>query len=104
MGNDILIQMGLRLATRRKELNITQEVLAERMGVSIQMVSNMEQGKKAIRPENLIKVCEVLNISTDYALTGLKTEKENNDLFDRIRLLSDRDKGTVEALVKYLSE
>ena len=43
---------------RRKSLRMTQEELAEKLGVSTQMISNLELGKKAIRPDNLAKVCE----------------------------------------------
>lgn len=45
--------MGMRISGRRKELNLTQEKLAERMGVSLQTISCIELGKKAIRPETL---------------------------------------------------
>ena len=37
MGNDqVLVQIGKRIAFRRKELNITQEQLAESIGLSLQ--------------------------------------------------------------------
>ena len=42
--------------------------IADLMDVSIQMISNLELGKKAIRPENLVKVCVILGVSADYIL------------------------------------
>ena len=71
-----LAEMGKRIQHLRKHHGYTQEHLAEMMGVSIQMISNLELGKKAIRPENLIKLCDVLNVSTDYVLRGFRTERE----------------------------
>ena len=59
MGDDKLLkEMGARINARRRELKMTQETLAEKMDVSVQMISNLELGKKAIRPENIIKLCE----------------------------------------------
>ena len=45
MGNNqVLIQIGKRIALRRKELNITQEQLAETIGLSLQSISCIELG------------------------------------------------------------
>ncbi len=79
MGDEKLLkEMGARISGRRKELNLTQEALAEKMDVSIQMISNLELGKKAIRPENLIKVCDALGVSADYILRGSRSEGETH--------------------------
>ena len=68
--NNLLEQMGKRILERRKQMRLTQEELAERAGVTSQMISTAELGKKAMRPENIIKICSVLEISTDYLLLG----------------------------------
>lgn len=39
------------------------------MNVSIQMISNIERGNKAIKIDNLLKLCDILKTSTDYILT-----------------------------------
>ena len=70
---------------------MTQEQLAEKIGVSVQMISNLELGKKAIRPENLVKISKSLNISTDYILKGTESCNEINDLVKKIiNLPSDK--------------
>ena len=66
----LLTNMGLRIFTLRKQRGLTQEQLAERAGISIQTVSVAELGKKALRPENIIKLSNALGVSTDYLLTG----------------------------------
>ena len=87
----LLKEMGERIYCRRKHLGLTQEELAEKVGVSIQMISNLELGKKAIRPENLVKISSVLNISTDYILKGIEFENEINLLVKKmINLPSDK--------------
>ena len=66
----LLKDMGERIYAQRRDLKLTQDELAEMIGVSVQMISTLELGKKAIRPENLVKICQALNISADYILTG----------------------------------
>ena len=69
--NDFLEQMGRRIAARRKEKGLTQEALSEIVGVSEQTISTAECGKKALRPENIVRISIALDCTTDYLLTGV---------------------------------
>ena len=92
MGDEKLLKdIGARINARRKELYMTQERLAESMEVSIQMISNLELGKKAIRPENLVKLCAALNVSADYILRGKSSDWECEHHFKNYEKLP-RDK------------
>lgn len=103
MGDSLLLkEIGLRVCARRKELGLTQEQVAERMDVSIQMISNLELGRKAIRPENLIKVCNVLNVSADYLLFGHNSWEENLELAQKIAKLSPEHQNIIGQLVDSL--
>ena len=70
MENTLLNDIGTRLTASRKRAGYTQEQLGELTGLSIKMISAAENGHKAMRPENIIKICECLSISTDYLLKG----------------------------------
>ena len=87
-----LISIGKRIQNRRKQLMFTQERLAEMMNVSIQMVSNLERGNKAIRIDNLINLSQILDISTDYILTGKATADDIGVLTSHISQLSAKEK------------
>ncbi len=100
----LLKEIGRRIYLRRKELKLTQEQLAEQMEVSIQMISNLELGKKAIRPENIVKVCRVLDISADYILTGERCEWELSGLVQKIAKLSAEDQKLLEKLIDRIAE
>lgn len=80
MNETELIAIGKRIQNRRKQLGYTQEQLAEMMNVSIQMVSNLERGNKAIRIDNLVNLSQIRNISTDYILTGKQSPQDMNNL------------------------
>ena len=88
MTNEKLLQnIGERIAERRRELGLTQESLAEKMNVSVQMVSNLENGKKGIRPENLVKLCDALSVSTDYVLLGKSSPSDLSDMAKKLSAL-----------------
>lgn len=66
----LITQMGNRLVTRRKQLHLTQDELAEKADLTTQTISTAETGRKALRPENIIKLCDALDFSTEYLLRG----------------------------------
>ena len=101
MGDEKLLkEIGVRINARRKELGLTQEELADRMEVSIQMISNVELGKKAIRPENLIKLCNALNVSADYVLRGNRADFEVLGFMEKYLQLSDENQHLLEKLTE----
>ena len=100
---ELLKQIGDRIYKKRKSLKMTQAELAEKVCVSTQMISNLECGKKAIRPENLIKICEVLNMSADYILTGNNTNNAIDDIIGKLANLTSDELQMVNEMIDYMS-
>ena len=96
--------MGERIYKRRKALKLTQEELAEQVGVSTQMISNLELGKKAIRPENLIKISTVLDISCDYILKGTNTQNLSDEITEKIANLTEKDLKFLNQMINYINK
>lgn len=94
-----LLQIGQRISERRKKIGYTQEALAEKADLTPQFVSYAESGKRAMRPENLMKIARALNVSTDYLLTGEVTEKDQLLLSDKMRKLTAAQFRTIENIV-----
>ena len=59
-----------RIAQARSAAGLTQQQLAERLGVSQQMVGYLEVRPVAVRPEMLAKISEVLSVSLDDLIGG----------------------------------
>lgn len=97
--NQFLIEMGKRISKRRKELNYTQSQLAEKSDVSLQLISTAERGTKALRPENLTKICGALEVSADYILTGIASEKDYGELSEAISKLSPEKKTLLNDII-----
>lgn len=101
MANAKLMEIGNRIFKKRKQMGLTQEALADKMNVSIQMISNLEHGNKAIKIENLIKISDILDVSTDYILKGTSEQGEEIDLLEKINLLTPDDYKMVQIIVEY---
>ena len=82
---------------------MTQEELAERLGVSPQMISNLELGKKAIRPENLAKVCDVLGLSADFVLIGSNTKTAVDAVSEKLTQLTAEELQMVSNMIDYMN-
>ena len=104
MGDtEFLKDMGQRIMFRRKALRLTQEELAEKLGVSTQMISNLELGKKAIRPENLARVCDVLGLSANFVLTGTNTKTAVDAVAEKLVQLTAEELQMVSDMIDYMN-
>ena len=95
----ILQEIGKRILDRRKQLGLTQEALAEKAEVPTQFVSYAESGKRAMRPENLLKISEALGVSADYLLTGDMIDKDSLLLSEKLRMLTPKQLRLIEGLL-----
>ncbi len=94
-----LLEIGLRLSARRKQLGMTQEKLAEQANVTAQTISYAELGKKAMRADTIVGVCNALKISADYLLFGGVTLQDFTVLEHKISQLSPRQYHCLEDIV-----
>lgn len=63
-----------RIRALRKEVGLTQRVLAEELGVMRQTVSNWERGVDGISPSSMGKLAHFFQVSAGYLL-GLTNDK-----------------------------
>lgn len=99
MQDKSMQEVGQRIIERRKKLGLTQEALAEKSDVTPQFVSYAESGKRAMRPENLLKISEALGVSTDYLLTGDIVDKDLLLLSEKLRKLSPEQLRIIENII-----
>lgn len=81
--------LGERLTKLRKDLNLSQEEVAEKLNVTRQTVSKWELDQSTPDCDKIIPICRLYNISTDELLTGRKTDTLNDDM--NYNLMSDRE-------------
>ena len=67
--------MIIRIEDRRKQMNLTQEQLAQRLELDRSTVVKWETGKSFPRPDMLVKLTEVFGCTADELL-GLERKAE----------------------------
>lgn len=63
--NDNNVKLGKRIADLRKKMNLSQQRLAARIGLSRTALSQMERGERKISAEELRRLSDVMKLSVD---------------------------------------
>lgn len=63
-----MIQMGARIRQLRSGRNMTQAMLAQRLGVTKSVVSAYENGMRYPSYDVLLNLADIYGVSTDYLL------------------------------------
>ena len=69
------MSLGNKLAEARKKQNLTQEQLAERLGVTRQAVSRWESDAAYPETDKIVRMAQILEVSCDYLLQDGVDEK-----------------------------
>ena len=70
-------KIGKFISKKRKEKNLTQEQLAEKLGVTDRSVSNWENGKNMPDLSLFKPLCDELGISINDLMSGEKIDKND---------------------------
>lgn len=62
------VRLGKLARTRREELNLTQEKVAEMMDISLAFYGHIERGTRVLSVETLYRLCAVLGLYADYLM------------------------------------
>ena len=84
MGKETL---GERLARLRKERGLTQKQVAEQTGLVQELVSNYELDKLRLNAEMIVRLAEVLSVTTDELLRGKKKSTASSRRQPSLKLL-----------------
>lgn len=73
------MMLGKRIAALRRQRNMSQKELAQRLGVRPSTVGMYEQGRREPDCAGLVHLAELFSVSTDFLLTG-KTQSADNPM------------------------
>lgn len=100
--DDVVVNMGRRIAGIRKKLNLTQDQVAELTGLTTQTISSAEHGTKALRPENIVKLCQVLDVTPNDLLLNSTAELLKDVSPVMLSELSSQQRQFLEETVRIL--
>ena len=73
------IKIGKFIAECRKNANLTQMQLSEKLGITDKAISKWERGISMPDTSIMLELCDILGISVNELLSGEKIQMENND-------------------------
>ena len=97
-------EIGERLLERRIQLNLTQQQVCDQLYIMQTHYSRIETGKIGISIEMLLKICEILDVSTDYILTGKISNQGESLLIQYYNKLTEKQKHYVTQHIKLFYE
>ena len=74
-----LKECGKRIQQLRKERELTQEQLAEKLNVSQNTIAKIESGLRRPSIDFLLEISEFFNVSTNYLVFGAHAEDVENE-------------------------
>lgn len=94
---DLQVSIGINLSQIRKEKGLTQEAVAEKIGISPTFYANLECGNKMMSVVTLRKIADTLHISADRILYGPTSDPHHIE-----RLLDDVSPEVVSFIQKII--
>jgi transcriptional regulator with XRE-family HTH domain len=70
---EVDLHVGRRIRQRRKSLGVTQEQLADSLGLTFQQVQKYERGANRVSASKLYDITNKLETPIEYFFVGLKT-------------------------------
>ena len=71
--------VGLRVRARRRMANLSQQVLAEALGLTFQQVQKYERGSNRISASKLFQIAQFLDVPVSFFFEGLEQVREPAD-------------------------
>ncbi len=101
MDTQIKYEIGQRIRDCRISKGMTQSEFAESVDISINFLSEIENGKKGLSCETLYQICNIHTLSANYILFGEQPKKPNyTTLIDLSNNLSNDE---LSMLIDYLN-
>ncbi len=96
---------GKILRDFRIKNNLTQEQLAEKLGISLKYISRIENGNNGVKTQTLIDCMNILGISPNTIYAPFITNNEvlkTITLFEKFSSLSDEKKDFINSMMDLL--
>ena len=69
--------IGRRIKNLRLKNNMTQEMLADEIDISVAFISRVERGTVQVNLKRLTQIAEILKVSPGYLLVGSNTKSKD---------------------------
>lgn len=99
--------IGQRLKKARLDKNLTQEMLAEKLDVSVAFLSRIERGNSHINLKRFSEICNILDVSEGYILNGTSSASKiylDSEFNNILKNCSPEKQKLIYNIAKLISE
>lgn len=95
-----VVESGKRIRKLRKEKGLSQNALAEKIGIHVKTVSKAERGIIGLSVDNLLVLADYFSTSLDYLVRGTEVKLSNNKLIDILEKMNVEQKEAAYAILE----
>ena len=103
MAHPVDLHVGKRIRHRRWIVGITQQQLAEKVGIKFQQIQKYESGANRVSASRLWDISETLAVSINFFFEGIEKSTEKLDFEDVIPVDLMGDKEALDLVRSYYS-
>ena len=103
MAHPVDVHVGKRVRHRRWLVGMTQQQLAEKVGIKFQQIQKYETGANRVSASRLWDISEVLDVPVSFFFEGLDVEQAAVAKEERMPLDLMGDKEAMELIRSYYS-
>ncbi|MDF1668744.1 MAG: helix-turn-helix transcriptional regulator [Roseovarius sp.] len=93
MPHPVDVHVGKRIRHRRWLVGMTQQQLAERVGIKFQQIQKYETGANRVSASRLWDIADALDVQISFFFEGLETDADQKSSSDQVPgdLLGDKE-------------
>ncbi len=95
-------EIGQRMRSCRKSIGLTQAEIAEKMDLSINYISDLENGKKNMSILTMASLCKCFDKSADYFLYGIESKDAGINMESVLSFVSTLSNSQLTSLHTYV--
>jgi transcriptional regulator with XRE-family HTH domain len=95
------MELHERIKKARTDLHLSQEYVANYLGVKRTAIVEIESGKRSVKAEELRQFSRLFRISADLLLEGDETPLSDDELLRGFTELDDADRQEILNLIKF---
>ncbi len=90
-----------RIKEYRLQFNLTQEYVANYLGINRATVTQIENGNRKVSTDELSKLCDLFGVSADSLLYGEEISKPATVFARSFERLNERDQAEIMNLIRF---
>ena len=91
--------IGQRIKEFRKKAGLSQDVLAEKLGITQPFLNRWEKGKRHVTLERLGQLSEILDVPIEYLVAGTVVDSQTKANLELSNLMKDCDEDTNSLII-----